>query len=196
MLVLDPVPVTIEDHDTVAELDAPFSTKNPEFGSHKVRLTKTVYIDRCDFQEEDSKGYFRLALGKAVGLLQAPHPIRATSFSKDKASGLVTGVKAVFDRETKPKTYIQWVPEGSATVEARVFGPLFKSDEPSTVEGEFLKDINPNSETVYKKAMIEAGFEEVRRRAPWPAAAGEENGTSGPESVRFQAMRVGYFVSR
>ncbi|KND88841.1 putative glutamine--tRNA ligase [Tolypocladium ophioglossoides CBS 100239] len=41
--------------------------------------------------------------------------------------------------------------------------------------------------------MIEAGFDEVRRRAPWPAA-GEESGTSGPESVRFQAMRVGYFA--
>lgn len=40
--------------------------------------------------------------------------------------------------------------------------------------------------------MIEAGFYKVRDRAPWP---GEKKGEGGPESVRFQAMRVGYFVS-
>ena len=56
--------------------------------------------------------------------------------------------------------------------------------------------------------MIETGFEEVRRRAPWPAEAGERNTgvaaseTNGeestptqprPETVRFQGMRVAYF---
>lgn len=53
--------------------------------------------------------------------------------------------------------------------------------------------------------MIETGFEEIRRRAPWPAEAGEKDdseveGNAGkegnearPETVRFQAMRVGYF---
>ena len=56
--------------------------------------------------------------------------------------------------------------------------------------------------------MIETGFEEVRRRAPWPAEAGEKytslaaNKTNGddlaatevrPETVRFQGMRVAYF---
>jgi glutaminyl-tRNA synthetase len=43
--------------------------------------------------------------------------------------------------------------------------------------------------------MIESGFEEVKRRAPWPEAAGEsELGKGGPESVRFQATRVAYMV--
>lgn len=56
--------------------------------------------------------------------------------------------------------------------------------------------------------MIETGFEEIRRRAPWPAEAGEKNTgisaseTNGdgstateprPETVRFQGMRVAYF---
>ena len=37
----------------------------------------------------------------------------------------------------------------------------------------------------------------MRKRAPWPEAAGEDKlGKGGPESVRFQGMRVGYFVSR
>ncbi|KAM6524860.1 Glutaminyl-tRNA synthetase [Fusarium falciforme] len=74
MLVLDPVAVTIEDLEETQELDVPYSPKDPKFGNHKVRLTKTVYIDRSDFREEDIKGYFRLAPGKTVGLLNAPPP--------------------------------------------------------------------------------------------------------------------------
>jgi glutaminyl-tRNA synthetase len=177
------------------KIDIPFSMKDPKFGTHEVPFTKTVYIDRSDFREEDSKGYFRLAPGKTVGLLQAPHPIKATSFTKDEATGLVTGVTAVFDKEAKAKTYIQWVPEGSIEIEARVQTSLFNSDDPTAVEGGFMNDIRPNSEVIYKKALIEVGFEEVRRRAPWPATAGETSESSGPESVRFQGLRVGYFVS-
>jgi glutaminyl-tRNA synthetase len=201
MLVLDPLPVVIEDFETLDEkdldLNIPLSPKSPEMGSHKIRFTKTVYIDRSDFREVDSKDYFRLAPGKTVGLLQAPYPIKATSFSKD-ADGKVTEVRAVFDKEGKrPKTYIQWVPEGSRKVEVRIHDQLFKSDDPTAVEGGFLNDLNPNSETIYTDALVEPGFEEVRRRAPWPEAAGEKDrGSSGPESVRFQAMRVAYFVSR
>ena len=48
--------------------------------------------------------------------------------------------------------------------------------------------------------MIETGFEEIRRRAPWPAEAGEKESDSegvatGPETVRFQGMRMGYFCA-
>ena len=198
MLVVDPLPLVIEDIETLdsknLDLNLPFSPKIPEMGSHQFRLTKTVYIDRSDFREIDSKGYFRLAPGKTVGLLYTPHPIKAISFSKD-TDGKVTEVRAVFDKDAKkPKTYIQWVPDGSRKVEVRIHDQLFKSDDPAAAEGGFLNDINPNSETIYTDALIEPGFEEVRRRAPWPEAAGERD-KCGPESVRFQAMRVGYFVS-
>lgn len=59
------------------------------------------------------------------------------------------------------------------------------------VEGGYANDVNPESEKIYSDALIEPGIEEVRVRAPWP------NGTSEPKSlatVRFQALRVGYFV--
>lgn len=202
MLVLNPLPVVIEDADELdgTELTLPFSPKNPAMGDHKVKFTKTIYIDRSDFREVDSKDYFRLAPGKSVGLLQVPYPIKATSFTKDEATGKITEVRAVFDRETKkPKTYIQWVGgegSGSRKVEARIHNALFKSDDPSAAEGGFLSDINPDSEVIYPDAMIEPGIEEVKKRAPWPEAAGEDKlGKGGPESVRFQAMRVAYFVS-
>ena len=198
MLLPDPVPIVIEDLGDLEgqELDIPFSPKNPKMGSHKLRLTKTVYIDRSDFREVDSPDYFRLAPGKTVGLLQIPYPVKATTFTKDPTTGNVTEIRAVLDKEgKKPKTYIQWVPEGSRKLEVRIHKPLFKSDDPTAVEGGFMADIDRDSETVYPGALVEAGFEEVRRRAPWPEAAGESTGHVGPESVRFQAMRVAYFVS-
>ncbi|OAA73567.1 glutaminyl-tRNA synthetase [Cordyceps fumosorosea ARSEF 2679] len=91
MLVLDPVRLGIEDAEE-QDLD-------------------TVYIDRSDFREVDSKDYFRLAPGKIVGLLQMPYPVKAISFAKDEATGAVTEMRAVFDKGgNKPKTFIQWVP--------------------------------------------------------------------------------------
>jgi hypothetical protein len=68
----------------------------------------------------------------------------------------------------KPKTYIQWVPEGSPATEVRIHTVLFKSDQPATVFGGFMNDIRADSETMWPNAMIETGFYEVRRRAPWP----------------------------
>ncbi|KAI7971803.1 hypothetical protein EIK77_000112 [Talaromyces pinophilus] len=186
MMVLDPLPVVIEDADTLEssqrDLTIPFSPKIPAFGTHPLRLTSTVYIDRSDFREVDSKDYFRLAPGKTVGLLQMPYPITATTFTKD-ADGKITEVRAVFQKEgKKPKTYIQWVPEGSRKAEVRIHTALFKSEDPAGVEGGFLNDINPNSETIYPDALLEPGFEEVRRRAPWPEAEGEKE-KAGPESA-------------
>ncbi|KAH6718008.1 glutaminyl-tRNA synthetase-like protein [Leptodontidium sp. 2 PMI_412] len=193
MLVLDPIPVVIEDAEEL-ELELPFSPKIPAMGSHKVKFTKTVYIERSDFREVDSKEYFRLAPGKSVGLLQVPYPIKAVSFTK--AGDKVTEIRAVYDKEgKKPKTYIHWVAEGSKNVEVRIHNALFKSEKPDNAPGGFLEDINPNSEEIWPNAMIESGFDEVKRRAPWPEAAGEsELGKGGLESVRFQAMRVAYMA--
>ncbi|KAK4677722.1 Glutaminyl-tRNA synthetase [Podospora pseudoanserina] len=200
MLVLDPVPVVLESSEfDGTDLTVPFSPKNPAMGDHKIKFSQTVYIDRSDFREVDSKDYFRLAPGKTVGLLQAPFPITATSFTKDETTGLVTEIKAVFDRSgKKPKTFIQWVPAesaGSKRCEARIYNSLFKSNNPTGAEGGFLSDLNPDSEIIYPNALVESGFDEVRKRAPWPEAAGEDKlGKGGPESVRFQGMRVGYFA--
>ncbi|KAL8950629.1 MAG: hypothetical protein Q9222_003338, partial [Ikaeria aurantiellina] len=160
MLILDPIPVIISNlpDDYIEDIELPFSPKDPSFGNHKVPFTKTVYIDRSDFREVDSKDFFRLAPGKSVGLLKVPFPIKATSLSKDETSGLVTAVHAVYEKPEdgsmafkKPKTYIQWV--GSSTAhkspvkaEVRVFNPLFKSENPDAVEGGYLNDINPDSE--------------------------------------------------
>ena len=210
MLVLDPIPVVIDNlpDDFLEEIDLPFSPKDPSMGSHVVPFTKTVYIDRCDFREVDSKDYFRLAPGKAVGLLKVPFPISATSFEKDGSTGLVTKVHAHYEKPEegaafkKPKTYIQWVassPKHNSPLKAEVrfFNSLFKSENPDAAEGGFLKDVNPDSEEIYHNAMLETGLVEVQKRAPWPAEEGERDvkaKVAGPETVRFQGLRVAYFA--
>ena len=197
-------------------------------GVHTVPFTKVVYIERSDFREVDSPDYFRLALGKTVGLMKAPYPITATSIDKDSDSGLIRAVHARFEKPIddsppkKPKSWIHWVGDSSShnspiKARVRIINSLFKSDNPAALGDGLLNDINPDSETYYPDAMIEAGFEEIRRRAPWPAEAGEkslnavnegsgESATTnnigvrdasssppGPETVRFQGMRMGYF---
>ncbi len=237
MLVLDPVKVVIDNlpDDHIEMVELPFS-KDPAMGSHTTPFTKNVYIERSDFREVDSPDYFRLAPGKTVGLMKAPFPITATSFEKDPSTGDVTLIHATYEKPAdgsapkKPKSFIHWVASSPdhhspIKVEVRVINPLFRSDNPAAHPEGFLKDINPHSEEIFPHAMIETGFEEIRKRAPWPAEAGEKavaeearmqeeharsdarlmaggagadggdavKVAAGPETVRFQGMRMGYF---
>lgn len=213
MLIPDPIKVVLDnlDDDFVEEIVLPFKPGTPEMGEHKVPFSKVVYIDRSDFREEASSNYFRLAMGQSVGLLRVPYTIKATSVEKD-ANGDITVVHAIYENDgtaKKPKTFIQWVGESAKhnspikVAEVREFNQLFKSENPSANPDGFLADIDPNSEHVWKKALIEVGFNEVREKSPWnPAddsASKDEKIMSGhdvkgaPEAVRFQALRVGYF---
>ena len=225
MLVLDPIKVIIDNlpEDHLEMLEMPFS-KDPAYGVHSVPFTKIVYIERSDFRETDAPDYFRLAPGKTVGLLKVPFPITATSVQKEETTGTILAVHATYEKPTegsalkKPKGWIHWVassPEKQSPIQTqvRIINPLFKSANPSAHPNGFLSDINPNSEEVFPNAMIETGFEEVRRRAPWPAEAGEKDLTAShcdqdagsreagtpsfkagpPETVRFQGMRMGYY---
>ena len=235
MLVLDPIRVIIDNlpDDHLETVELPFS-KDPAMGTHAIPFTKTVYIERSDFREVDSPDYFRLAPGKPVGLMKVPFPITATSFEKDHVSGAVTLIHATYEKPSdgsapkKPKSFIHWVahsPDHHSPIKAevRVINQLFKSDNPAAHPDGFLKDINPDSEEIFPNAMMETGFSEIQKRAPWPAEAGEMavddgvetgeerargeaskmQGAGGagvaeaplarPETVRFQGMRMGYF---
>lgn len=205
MMIIDPVRVVLENvaHDHYEEFDAPFFKPNDtKMGSHHLPFARILYIDRSDFRETDSKDYFRLAPGKSVGLLKVPHTIKCTAFSK-AGDGRVIEIVCRYENDVpfkKPKTYIQWIAEapekGSPVpVEVRVTNQLFKSENPLDNPKGFLADINPESEEVFKGAIIETGIHEIRRRAPWPELEGEKDHSKiGPESVRFQALRVGYFA--
>ncbi|KAL1957882.1 hypothetical protein VTO42DRAFT_5447 [Malbranchea cinnamomea] len=209
MVVLDPVQVIIENlpDDYVEMVELPYS-KDPSFGTHLVPFTKTVYIDRSDFRETPSENFFRLSPGGSVGLMKVPYPIVATSFEKDPETGRVTTIRAKYAKPEeegatvkKPKAFIHWVALSPAhnspiKAEVRAFNPLFKSADPAAHPEGFLSDINPNSEEIFPNALVDIGFKEVKSRAPWPAkpnGSEDREGVDGPESVRFQGMRVAYF---
>ncbi|RDW70552.1 glutamine--tRNA ligase [Aspergillus mulundensis] len=217
MLILDPVPVVIEnlDDEYVEMVEVPFSREDG-FGVHFVPFTRTVYVDRDDFREAGSIDFFRLATGQSVGLMRVPYPVTATGFEKDPCTGLVTLIRARYDKPTdgktfkKPKAYIHWVAECpslnsplKATV--RTYNPLFTVDNPDSHPQGFLSVVRPHSENVYPSALVEVGLKEIIRSAPWPKShpghplggPAQETGATlafdMPETVRFQGPRVGYF---
>lgn len=206
MLVLDPIKVTLTNlpDDYLEERDVPFDPKDKGKGTHKVPFTKTIYIDRDDFREEDDPDFFRLAPGKSVGLLNAEHPLRCTEFTKDDATGKVTHIVAEYGSHVPAgKARIHWIAESPAhnspvKAEARIFNPLFKSAKPNELDwknGGYFDDLNPNSLVVYSNAMIECGFEYVKKHAPWPKEEGEamEGVEVDNSSVRFQGLRTAFF---
>jgi glutaminyl-tRNA synthetase len=98
------------------------------------------------------------------------------------------------------KAYIHWIAHSAKHAsqvkfkQVRLFNPLFKSDNPESNPNGFLTDLALNSEECYDNALIEVGFHEIRKNSPWRKNEGgvaEERGR--PETVRFQAMRMGYF---
>lgn len=105
------------------------------------------------------------------------------------------------DIYTESTSYIQWIgdcPSKNSPVRAtvRVFNPLFNSNNRDSHPDGFLAVVNSKSEEIYSNAMIETGFDEVKRRAPWPSLEGERDlgpEETCPETVRFQGMRVAYF---
>jgi len=207
MMVLRPIKITLEnlDDDFLYMIEKPLHPKVPELGKSVVPLTRHIYIDTDDFRVTDSPDYFRLAPGKSVGLFQAPWPITCLSFKTDTSSGAVTELicRAETDEPAirkKPKAFIHWVAEhpasGSPVLvdEVRVFHPLFKSDNPAGLK-DFREDINPVSLEVYKGAKLELGFRELMNNILDGKVVTEGPAQFlGPESVRFQALRTGYYA--
>lgn len=208
MLVENPLKVVLDNvSDDFEELiDMPYKPGNDAFGSRNIPLTKVLYIDSSDYRDEPTKGYFRLAPNQNVGLMRVPYNIRVKSVERDSNNKpILIHAEYLNDPAThkKPKAYIQWVPESvkyNSPVkisEVRVYNQLFKSENPSSHPDGFLADINPDSEEVIKDAMMEPAFLDVKAKSPLNMPFTDEKFSikeeSGVETVRFQALRVGYF---
>ncbi|PPJ49820.1 hypothetical protein CBER1_03358 [Cercospora berteroae] len=204
MLVLDPIKVTFTNlpDDYVEERVVPFDPKDKEKGDHKVPFTKTIYIDRDDFREVDDPDFFRLSPGQSVGLLNAEFPIKIVSFSKN-AEGKVDEIKAEYGKDVPAgKARIHWVGESKAhnspiKAECRIFNALFKTTKPNELDwksGGYYDDVNPESEVIYKNALVEVGLREIQQRAPWPKTDGETSVNADKSSVRFQGLRTAFFA--
>lgn len=203
MVVMDPVLVEIANvaDDFAEEVDMSYKPgSDAVFGTRKLRFSKRFYIDRSDYRDEVDAEYFRLAPGQPVGLMKVPFTISVKDVVRE--DGKVTKIIVNYDGKDgkKPKTYIQWVGEDNAkpVKEVRIYNQLFKSENPAANPAGFISDIAPNSEEIVKNAVVErAGFDEIVKRSP--LNIGVENSqfnikeAGGPQTVRFQALRIGYF---
>lgn len=183
MVVLHPLKVVLTNIPEDAP-DEEITVKNHPFidmGTHKVPLSRVVYIERSDFRVVDEKGYFGLAPGKE-GMLKYAYNIKVTDFVQDSKTGEVTEIHATVDRTnaTKVKGVFHWVAESKTqpplTAEVRLYERLFTVENPNELKDDFLDFINPNSEQVITGAKADVSFKGVK--------VGD----------RFQFERQGFFV--
>ncbi|MBJ6801246.1 glutamine--tRNA ligase/YqeY domain fusion protein [Geomonas propionica] len=186
MAVLRPLKVVIEGYPEgqTEEFEAANHPNNPEMGSRMVPFGKTVYIERDDFQEEPTKGFFRMAPGKEVRLRYA-YIVKCESVVKNE-NGEVVEVRCSYDPGSrggsapdgrKIKGTIHWVSaEHAVSAEVRLYDRLFSTPNPGGKnEPDYRTSLNPNSIEVLSDCKLE----------PSLAAATQED--------RFQFERLGYF---
>lgn len=207
MMIVDPIKVVLDNvaDDFTIDCEMPFKPGNEEFGGRTLALTKEFYIDSSDYRDEAVKGYFRWAPEQDVGLMKVPFGISVIKVEKD-STGKPTLIHAKYlndpeIKQKKPKAYIQWVPISKDSPvkvdEVRIYNQLFHSENPSANPGGFLADINPDSEEVIKGALIEPAFRTIQQKSPLNMPFSDPRFSipeeEGPETVRFQGVRVGYF---
>ena len=169
MAVLDPIKLVIDNYpeDQIEYLDVANNLENEELGSRKVPFGRELYIERDDFMEEPPKKYFRLFPGNEVRLMHA-YFVKCVGFEKDE-EGNVTVVHCTYDPETKAgsgftgrkvKGTIHWVPASHAQeAEGRLYGNLVGEGKGVYNKEDGSLNLNPNSLTVIKDAVVEPSFE-------------------------------------
>jgi glutaminyl-tRNA synthetase len=184
-LVIDNYPVDSNGKSQSEDCFAPNHPLKPELGKRTVQLTKELWIEREDFMEEPSKGFFRLVPDGLVRLRYG-YVVKCTGFDKD-ANGNVTTVHCEYLPDTKSGTpgsdsvkvkgNIHWVSATHAyAAEIRMYDRLFKEAHPGAGDRDYLDDINPNSVTTIT-AQLELSLKDAQ-----PAES-------------FQFERHGYFVA-
>ncbi len=191
MAVLDPVKLVLSNWDELIGKDklddcsAPFHPHQPELGRRSFTMGKEVWIDRSDFEETPSKGFFRLYPGNKVRLKYG-HVIECTGCTRD-AQGQVTRVHAMLIPNTKSGTpgsdslkvkgVITWVGVADGlSAEVRLYDRLFLDPQPDAGGKDFIEALNPNSLRVVQ-AVVEPSLASARA------------------DQKFQFERHGYFVA-
>ncbi|TNE48181.1 MAG: glutamine--tRNA ligase/YqeY domain fusion protein, partial [Deltaproteobacteria bacterium] len=108
LCVMDPIKVVLENYpeDKVEELEAPYYPEEiPKEGSRMIPLTREVYIERSDFEENPPKGFRRLSPGNEVRLRYG-YVIKCDEVIKDD-DGNVVELRCSYDPDTLGKA-----PEG------------------------------------------------------------------------------------
>jgi glutaminyl-tRNA synthetase len=184
MGVLQPLKVVIENfpEGETEELEAVNNPEDPSAGTRLVPFGRELYIERDDFMEDPPKKFFRLAPGREVRLRYAYFVTCREVIKGD--DGEVVELRCTYDPETrggdspdgrKVKATLHWVSAAHAVIaEVRLYDHLFSRPDPGA-DGDFLRDLNPDSLEVIDGALLE----------PSVAAMRAED--------RAQLERLGYF---
>ena len=185
MAVLKPIKLIITNYPE--EKTEIFEVENnpncPEDGVREITFSRELFIEKDDFMQEPTKGYFRLFPGNEVRL-KSTYIVRCTG-SKTDENGNVIEVYAEYDPETrggntpdgrKVKGTIHWVDAKTAVnAEVRLYENLFKVPDPESEDGDFIDHVNVNSLEILKDCKVEKSL------------------SKAVESEKFQFMRLGYF---
>ena len=186
MVVTNPIKLVITNYDKGEEiLHSENNPEDPNGGTRDVPFSNELWIEREDFMEEPSKGFFRL-MPDGLVRLRYGYVVKCTGFEKD-ATGKVTVVHCEYLPDTKSGTpgadsikvkgNIHWVSVAHASeCEVRLYDRLFKEAHPGEGDKDFLDDINADSVSVIR-AQLEPSLKEVQAES------------------RFQFERHGYFVA-
>ena len=190
--VLDPIKLVIDnypvDSNGISQTENCYAPNHPlkqELGKRIVPLTRELWIEREDFMEVPSKGFFRLVPDGLVRLRYG-YVVKCSGFEKD-AAGNVTVVHCDYLPDTKSGTAgadaikvkgnIHWVSVTHAyEAEVRLYDRLFKEAHPGAGDTNYINDLNPNSVNTIT-AQLEPSLKDAK-----------------PED-RFQFERHGYFVA-
>ena len=186
MAVLKPLKVVITNWpaDKVEMLELENMPGDDSFGTRQVPFGREIYIEQEDFLENPPKKFHRLSPGREVRLKGA-YIIRCDEVIKDE-KGNITELRCTYDPQTKSgedtsgkkvKGVIHWVSaQHAAKVTVRLYDTLFTKEDPENEEdGDFTKNINPESLVVLTEVQVEPALAE--------AAPGSH----------FQFLRKGYF---
>jgi glutaminyl-tRNA synthetase len=185
--VLDPLKLIIDNYPAGAEevCEAPNHPQKPDWGKRPIPFSGELWIEREDFMEVPSKGYFRLFPGNTVRLRYG-FVVKCLGCDKD-AAGNVIAVHCEYMPDSKSGTpgsdsykvkgNIHWLSAKHAyEAEIRLYDRLFAVPNPGAGGRDFLDDINPNAKRVIR-AQLEPSVQ---------SATAEE---------RFQFERHGYFIA-
>ncbi len=204
--VLDPLKLVIDNYPEAQEEEcfAPNHPLKPELGKRVVPFSKELWIEREDFMEVPTKGFFRLSPpgetptgdprpGSMVRLRYG-FVLQCVGFDTD-AAGNVTAVHCEYLADSKSGTpgadnykvkgNIHWLSAKHAyQCEIRLFDRLFAYAHPGArragdaegLERNYLDDLNPASKTLIS-AYLEPSLKDARAED------------------RFQFERHGYFVA-
>jgi glutaminyl-tRNA synthetase len=173
------------------ECSAPVHPHFPERGVRSFPISNQLWIEREDFMEVPSKGYFRLypPIGDAPGSkvrLRYGYVVECTGYDKD-ADGNLVAVHCNYFADSKSGTEgsanykvkgnIHWVSAATALqAEVRLYDRLFTDPQPDAGGKDFKLALNPNAMEVVS-AYLEPGL------------------SAAEPDQRFQFERHGYFVA-